>query len=166
MSLSSDGATSPGLPQRRADQAINPVIRMRQRCFPRADNSKVAVPASLVKGDSNAKLSSGNHRLHVGGAALRAIHHKSLALCHYPIRSIEQVTSKIVINKLRYLSRPGRDPRLGVQYNPAIRVNWRSTGSCCRDAAPIPFLLLAFRTRLPRRLRRRPARLSWGRSSS
>ena len=100
-----------------ADQAINPVIRMRQRCFPRADNSKVAVPASLVKGNPNAKLSSGNHRLHVGGAALRVIHHKSLALCHYPIRSIEQVTSKIVINKLRYLSRPGRDPRLGVQYN-------------------------------------------------
>ncbi len=80
----------------------NPVVRMRHRLPSRKDNAKVIVPGALLRQDLNAHLSPGNHQLVVtGGDFAPLVFEPRMTLCHYPIRSVEQFTSKTVINYLR-----------------------------------------------------------------
>lgn len=96
---------------------INPVVRMKMRMPPRTDSFKLIIPRDALGGDRDARLLNGNHGLRRAGSIAPLLLCPQMALCHYPIRSVQQYISKSVINHLRYaaLARNGRTD--GFQYD-------------------------------------------------
>lgn len=94
----------------------NPVVRMRTRMPPRTDSVKPMIPRAALRGDPEAKLTAGNHHLQRQGGFVDLLYRKEIALCHYPIRSIQQFVSKSVVNYLRYRALPNGPATAGFQY--------------------------------------------------
>lgn len=95
----------------------NPVVRMRMRMPPRTDSTKVIVPRAALRGDKGARLRNGNHGLARDADFATWKYYPDMALCHYPIRSLQQFVSKTVINHLRYAALPNNlRPEIGFQY--------------------------------------------------
>lgn len=85
----------------------NPVTQLRLRMPPRTDSHKALVPREAIDGDPTAYVLAGNHGVVSHGDYVNLVHIPAIALCHYPIRSIDQFVSKCVINYLRYVESPG-----------------------------------------------------------
>jgi glycosyltransferase involved in cell wall biosynthesis len=95
----------------------NPVVRMQVRMPPRIDSAKAIVPRAALRGDREARLLNGNHGLYRHGERVAVAYYEQLPLCHFPIRSIQQFVSKVVINHLRYATLPNNHrPEVGFQY--------------------------------------------------
>ena len=58
----------------------------------------------------------GNHGLRVDGEKLKPRLIEDLTVCHFPIRSVDQFTSKCVIMYLRYVARFGAMGEYAFQY--------------------------------------------------
>jgi glycosyltransferase involved in cell wall biosynthesis len=101
-------------PENDADPEGNPVIKQRFRLPSRADHKKVLIPKSLV--GENTVLDQGNHRLLDEDRISVGQPLQTIALCHFPIRSVVQYASKIAVGYLQYLSMPDWDGRNGFQY--------------------------------------------------
>src|SRR5262249_43259500 len=61
-------------------------------------------------------LTQGNHAVHCDGRPVPALPLDSVALCHFPIRSIQQYAAKIALGYLQYCATPHWDPRIGHHY--------------------------------------------------
>jgi hypothetical protein len=108
---------------RKLDERLrNPVQRLRTRMPPRTDSYKLIVPLDAVMGDPDAMLLPGNHGVRAHGRNVDLFYRPELALCHYPIRSLEQIMSKVVINSLRYKALPGAPETAGFQYERPIEL--------------------------------------------
>jgi hypothetical protein len=94
----------------------NPVIRMRTRMPPRTDSFKVIIPWNIVQGDPTATVLPGNHAVRAHGRIADLFYRQKMALCHYPIRSVQQFASKVVINALRHKAMPHGPKDAGFQY--------------------------------------------------
>lgn len=106
-------------PEQDASPELNPVIRLRARLPPRDDLNKVLVPARLVT--DGVWLSQGNHDLARDGELLTAEMVDDVQLCHFPIRSVPQFASKVVIGYLQYSAMPYWDRKDGFQFQEPFR---------------------------------------------
>ena len=61
-------------------------------------------------------LSQGNHHLECNGKSLPAKQVDDIQLCHFPIRSVSQFASKVVIGYLQYSAMPHWDRKAGFQF--------------------------------------------------
>lgn len=111
-----------------AGKTENPVTQMTLRLPPRADSYKAIIPRTVVENDPDARLRHGNHGLSVHGRYVDLIYLKQIALCHYPIRSIDQFASKSVITYLRYVAIPDIPEAVGVQYRKTIELIKQGSG--------------------------------------
>jgi len=92
----------------------NPVLRLRLRLPPRADRTKLLVPAPLV--DDDTELSQGSHFLLRDGNALPSVPLTTVSLCHFPIRDPLQYAGKIAVGYLKYAAIPQWTGELGFHY--------------------------------------------------
>lgn len=101
-------------PENDADPEINPVIKQRLRLPLRTDHKKLLIPRSRI--GEKTVLDQGNHRLLDDDQISMGTPLRTIALCHFPIRSVPQYASKIALGYLQYLSMPDWDGRTGFQY--------------------------------------------------
>lgn len=106
-------------PEFDASSEPNPVVRLRLRLPPRDDLNKVIIPAQLI--DERISLSQGNHHLERNGESLPAQQVDDVQLCHFPIRSVPQFASKVVIGYLQYSAMPHWDRNVGFQFEEPFR---------------------------------------------
>jgi len=92
----------------------NPVMRLRLRLPPRADCTKLLVPARLV--DDRVQLVQGNHELLQAGKPLQTVPLDSVRLGHFPIRDPLQYAGKIAIGYLKYAAMAERPRGWGFHY--------------------------------------------------
>jgi hypothetical protein len=76
---------------------------------------KVLVPAKLVA-DDVAELGQGNHQLLRNAQALSAQRLNGVCLCHFPVRTVAQYASKVVVGYLQYSTMPDWSRDKGFQY--------------------------------------------------
>ena len=86
---------------------------------PRDDLNKVIIPARLI--EDGISLSQGNHHLERNGRSLPAQQVNDVQLCHFPIRSVSQFASKVVIGYLQYSAMPHWDRKVGFQFEEPFR---------------------------------------------
>jgi len=98
-------------PQCEDDPEPNPVIRLRWRLPPRSDHNKVLVRAASV--DDTTGLAQGNHALVCADSVVETLPTRSIRLCHFPIRSVQQYASKMAIGYLQYLALPDWNRGMG-----------------------------------------------------
>lgn len=101
-------------PENDANPEPNPVIKQRFRTPSRADHRKLLIPRSLIA--DKTVLDQGNHRLMDDDRLSMGVPLRTIALCHFPIRSVAQYSSKIALGYLQYLSMPDWDGRNGFHY--------------------------------------------------
>ena len=106
-------------PEVDASSELNPVVRLRLRLPPRDDHNKVIIPARLI--EDGISLSQGNHHLERNGKSLPAQQVNDIQLCHFPIRSVSQFASKVVIGYLQYSAMPHWDRKAGFQFEEPFR---------------------------------------------
>ena len=106
-------------PEVDASSEPNPVVRLRLRLPPRDDLNKVIIPAQLI--EDGISLSQGNHHLERNGKSLPAKQVDDIQLCHFPIRSVSQFASKVVIGYLQYSAMPHWDRKAGFQFEEPFR---------------------------------------------
>ena len=106
-------------PEIDASSELNPVVRLRLRLPPRDDHNKVIIPARLI--EDGISLSQGNHHLERNGRSLPAQQVHDVQLCHFPIRSVSQFASKVVIGYLQYSAMPHWDRKTGFQFEEPFR---------------------------------------------
>ena len=108
--------------QKLADKTGNPVERLRMRMAPRMESFKSMVPRSVFVRDPQARVGNGNHEVYCNGQSVQLVHRDAVALCHFPIRSVDQFVSKCVINYLRYLETPTGPATAGFQYREPVEL--------------------------------------------
>jgi glycosyltransferase involved in cell wall biosynthesis len=101
-------------PENDVDPEPNPVIKQRFRLPPRADHKKILIPRSLI--GEKTVLDQGNHRLLHEDQISVGRPLQSIALCHFPVRSVVQYASKVAVGYLQYLSMPGWKGDYGFHY--------------------------------------------------
>lgn len=111
----------------------NPVVRMRLRMPPSPDHlDKVLIPARpLIDG---IVLAQGNHDLLLNGEILPSRRLDSVALCHFPIRSLQQYAAKIAVGYLQYAATPGWDRKVGFHYIKPFRILSQDVEEFARSA--------------------------------
>ena len=107
-------------PENDDEAETNPVVRLRRRLLPRPDHRKLLIPASLV--DEKTQISQGNHDMFRNGRPLAHRPLESIALAHFPIRSVGQYASKIAIGYLQYSAMPKHDRNAGFHYREPFQV--------------------------------------------
>jgi hypothetical protein len=97
------------------DHELNPVLRLRRRMPAYRLLTKTLVPAALM-GQGHIELTQGNHAVLCNGREVPATPLDSVALCHFPIRSLAQYAAKIAVGYLQYSATARWDRLLGRHY--------------------------------------------------
>ena len=87
---------------------LDPTQRMLWRSPDRSELPKVAVPRAIGV-DPKIVIYEGSHFVARNGAIVRGRPAQDLVLCHFPIRSLDQYRSKVIIGTLRYIISPSSD---------------------------------------------------------
>ena len=83
---------------------VNPVERLTHR-MPPAGLWKVVVSVEAIL-DKDVELAQGNHDVYLDSEMVPAKPLDGVALCHFPIRSVDQYASKIALGYLQYAAMP------------------------------------------------------------
>ena len=76
-----------------------------------------AVIVSDPKIDMKLKIWQGNHRVRYAGRSLRTVKLRDVAIAHFPVRSVDQVTGKVLVGWIANLERNRYQLDLGFAYH-------------------------------------------------
>ena len=83
--------------------------------------SKVVVPKHVFN-QFLPKLTMGNHDINLNSRDIKKEEFGLLKIAHFPVRSIEQIKSKVLVGWINFLSKPSRKPGDGFQWEHIYRI--------------------------------------------
>ena len=105
----------------------NPISRIRRRLVREPHPwTKVLVPKAIAT-RSDAELGIGSHTVCVGEAAFNGLPVLGSALAHFPIRSVGQYATKVLMGHLGFTTTRGMPAGAGFQYREAFETLKRSS---------------------------------------